>query len=297
MTQNNNESYDKHDLAEDSDQQVNNQDHLPEEADDIVGTEDVDIHGKLAHLNAFDMSKLTLIKRYVMITLRHPPHSDELGRLMTIAGAYPCLPALSTKQMQGAIDALIKDNLIATWKHEGSTCWEVAGAYAFKKGLRWHLRERAKINKRKKEEAAKRRQRKKDAEEGVPFVYEDDGTMPDYDSTIYEKVRTKRGNLVDGHPEFFFNSFVPQRKGKRQHEMLLNQPRTSKGCILRMLASFDPTQDLKPLAAVIRFYLLMDSDDYGRVRVDVKKIHGQLGPAITKRVSKNQVKQELDRIL
>jgi hypothetical protein len=269
---------------------------FPAEAAETVGPEDVDVHGKLGHLNALDLSSLTLHKRCVMINLAHPPFSDELGRFMTTAGAYPSVPALSAKETQVAIDSLIEDKLIATWNHGGSTCWEVAGAYAFKPALKWHLAQRGVMNKKKKEEAAKRCQRKKDLEEGVEFVREDDNKGVADDGVVHEKIRTKRGNLVPNRPEFYFNSKVPQRKGRPQHEMLVNQPATPKGCILKLLPSFYPAEDLSPLAAVIRFYLLMDCDDFGRVRVEVKKLHSQLGPAITKRVSKEQIEQELSRM-
>lgn len=279
----------------DSDQQRHNQ-IPPTEADDIISPEDVDIHGKLAHLNALDLSGLSLIKRYGIITLSHPAYSDELGRFMTTAGAYPHLPALSLKQTKAAIDALIKDGIIETWTHGGSTCWEIAGAYAYKPNLKWHMNERRKVNRRKREETEKRRQRKKDAEAGIPFAYEDDGKATAIDGVVIEKIRTKRGNLVSNHPEFFYNSVVPHRKKKHPYKMILMQPETTKGCIFRMLPSFDQSKGLSPLAAVIRFYLLMDSDDYGRVRADVNIIHGQLGSAITKRVSKNKIEQELKQM-
>jgi len=266
---------------------------FPEEAPDILETEDVDIHGKLAHLNALDLSGLTLHKRYAIITLAHPPYSDELGRFMTSAGAYPSLPALSPKETQAAIDSLIADGLIETWPHGGSTCWEVAGAYAFKKDLHWQLNERRKINKKKKDEAGIKRQRKKDAENGIPFVYEDDGSAMSESGEVHEVIRTRRGNLVPDRPRFHFNSNVPQRKGMQHHQMIVSPPSSTVGCILKMLPSFYPAEDLSALGAVIRFYLLMDCDDYGRVRVDAKKIHGQLGPAITKRVSLKDIEQEL----
>jgi hypothetical protein len=269
---------------------------FPEEAPDVFVPEDVDIHGKLANLNAVDLSGLTLHKRYAIITLTHPPYSDEFGRFITTAGAYPSLPALSPKETQAAMDSLIAEGLIETWMHGGSTCWEVAGGYAYKKGMKWQMNERRKMNKQKKEETAKRRQRKKDADNGVPFAYEDDGKAMAEDGVVHEKIRTGRGNLVPDRPWFFINSNVPQRKGKPQHEMIIKHPTSAVGCILKMLPSFYPAEDLNPLGAVIRYYLLMDSDDYGRVRGDAKKLHGQLGPAITKRVSMKDIEQELARM-
>lgn len=299
-TSSNFEASDPDDLNQDvhasNSSQESSEPDTPEEATDTVGPEDVDIHGKLAHLNALNLSELTLAMRYVMITLMSSAYTDELGRLMHSSGSYPTLPALSTKQAQVAIDSLIKDGWIEIWEHGGSTCWEVAGAYAFKPGLKWHLHQRSKINRQKKEEAAKRRQRKKDADEGVPFAYEDDGKGLADGGVVHEKLLTKRGNLVPNRPEFFMNSKVPQRKGKPKYYMLVNQPSSSEGCILKLLPSFDPAEDLGPLAAVIRFYLLMDCDDYGRVRVDVEKLHSQLGSAITKRVSKEIIKKEIQRM-
>ena len=266
---------------------------LPAEADGTVVPADVDVHGKLAHLNALDLSGLTLNRRYVMITLMNPKYSDDFGRFMTSAGEYPTLPALSVKETRAAIDSLINDKLIETWKHQGSTCWEIAGAYAFKPGLIKELNMRREISRAKKEERAKRRQRKKDTEEAIPFVTEDDGKGAANDGVVHNKILTKRGNLLPDRPSFFFNSRVPHRKKKAQYEMIVNQPDSAKGCILKMLPSFDPTEDLNSLAAVIRFYLLKDCDDYGRVRIDVRKIHSQLGPVITKRVSKEKIEKEL----
>lgn len=272
------------------------EENIPEESTDCITPEDMDIHGKLSHLNAVNLSSLTLNKRYTMITLTHPPYTDELGRFMITAGSYPSLPALTYKETVAAFDGLISDKLIETWARGGSQCYEVAGAYAFKQGLGYHLDQRRKIAKTKKEELEKRRQRKKDAEDGVQFVYEDDGKGSAEDGMIHEKIRTKRGNLVEDRPDFFFSSTVPQRKGKPKHEMIVNQPKTSTGCILRMLPSFNPAYDLNALGAVLRYYLLMEADDFGRVPVDVKKLHGQLGPSITKRVTKDKIQQELNNM-
>jgi len=255
-------------------------------------TPDGDNHGKLAHLNAVDLRALTLARRYVYVTLLHPPNSDELGRFMTHSGANPLLPALSDKAARGGDQRTFDQGLLRIWSHGASTCWELTGAYAFKPDKKRLLYDRRLIAKQKRDEAFKRRQRKKDADEGVPFVYEDDGTQTE-GGKIHEKIRTQRGNLVPTRPGIWFNSKVPPPRGQSRYKMLIEQPATSEGCVLRMLPSFNPGENLSELGAVLRFYLLMECDDYGRVSVDSRRLYQQLGPVITKRISMAKIEHEL----
>lgn len=256
---------------------------------------DADIHGKLAHLNAVDLRPLTLSTRYAYITLLHPPNSDELGRFMTLSGVLPILPALTDKEANAAITGLIKAKLLRIWEHSGSTCFELAGAYAFKPDLKKQLYQRRKLASQKREEEEKRRQRKKDADEGIPFAYEDDGSDP-REGKVIEKIRSQRGNLLPTRHGVFFSSKVPPPKKKQRHVMMQPQPDKTEGCVLRMLPSFNPGEDLCKLGAVLRFYLLCESDDYGRVRLDAGRLHQMLGPAITKRVSKATISETLEEM-
>jgi hypothetical protein len=258
-----------------------------------IESEDENIHGKLAHLNAVDLRPLSVASRYAYITLLH--RSDELGRFMTHGGAEPSLPALSEKSACRAIKDLISAKLLRTWMYGASTCWELAGAYAYKPNLKKQLHERRRISKRKQEETDKRRQRRKDAKEGVPFAYEDDGTFS-VESKVVELIRSERGNLLPTRPGVWFNSKVPPPKRKARNKMLIDQPDTTEGCILRMLPSFDPGEGLCALGVILRYYLLMESDDYGRVHLDVRKLYQQLGPKITKRVSKAQIQETLNKM-
>lgn len=258
---------------------------------------DDDIHGKLAHLNAVSLDKLSLAKRYAYVTLLHPPNSDELGRFMTHGGALPPLPALTTRESSLAIEGLIEDGFLRKWQHGSSDCYELAGGYAFKKDLKNQLAERRRAGIRKKNETQKRRNRNKEAKEGIPFAYEDDGSFQE-DSEVVELVRSQRGHLVSTRPGVWFNSIVPPPPGKEsRHNVMHPQPNDSQGCVLRMLPSFNPGEDLSKLGAVLRFYLLIESDHYGRVSLDVDRLHRQLGPEITKRVSKSDIRCELQKMV
>ncbi|MCU0777784.1 MAG: hypothetical protein MUF86_08965 [Akkermansiaceae bacterium] len=261
-------------------------------------THNIDIHGKLIHLGAIDMSRLTLAKRYAMITLSGPWASDDYGRFTTTGGAFPRLPALTAREAKAAIRDLIKDGLICTWIIGDTTCWEVAGAYAFKPGLKQAMWERKKLAIQKRKEWAKRRERKKAADAGMPFAFEDDGGGTADDGGLVYKIRTKRGNLVPTRAGLWYRSTVPVPKGKSRQRMLVEQPDAPPDTLnLRLLPSFNPSEDLSALAAVLRHYLLMDCDDYGRVRLDIPRLCQQLGSAITKRISRAQVEAEIDAMI
>lgn len=261
-------------------------------------THDIDIHGKLSHLGAIDMTKLTLAKRYVMITLSGPWASDDYGRFTTQGGAFPRLPALTDREAKAAIRDLIKDGLIRTWIIGDTTCWEVAGAYAFKPGLKQAMWERKKLAIQKRKEWAKRRERKKAADAGMAFAFEDDGGGTADDGGLVYNIRTKRGNLVPARAGLWYRSTVPVPKGKSRQRMLVEQPDAPPDTLnLRLLPSFNPSEDLSALGTVLRHYLLMDCDDYGRVRLDIPRLCQQLGSAITKRISRAQVEAEIDAMI
>jgi hypothetical protein len=254
---------------------------------------DASIHGKLCHLDAVDLSKLTLSKRYAMITLSGPWSSDDYGRFKTSGGALPHLPGLSVREAQEAVGSLIKENYILTWDFGGTTCWEVKGAYAFKPGLKLAKWQRKQLAIQKRKERALRRDRKKAADAGIAFAKEDDGGGVAEDGALIQLMRTKRGNVIPKRAAHFYRSTVPVPKGVKRDEMRLPQPDRPEGLNLRLLPPFNPSGGLSVLGAVLRHYLLMDCDDYGRVRLDVPRLNQQLGKAITKRVSCAQVKAEL----
>lgn len=260
---------------------------------DETETYDVGIHGKLSHLDAVDLSKLSLNKRYVMITLSGPWASDDFGRFTTSGGAYPRLPGLSDREALVAVRSLIKESHIRTWIIGGTTCWEVAGAYAFKPGLKQAKWERKQLAISKRKEKAKRRERKKENDAGIPFAKEDDGGGAAEDGAIITEIRTKRGNVVPERAGLWFRSSVPVPKGEARDKMLLTQPDRSRDINLRMLPPINPSEGLSVLGTILRHYLLMDCDDYGRVRLDVPQLYQQLGNVITKRISRAQVEAEL----
>ena len=163
-------------------------------------TYDLGIHGKLSHLDAIDLSALSLNKRYVMIPLSGPWISDDYGRFTTSGGAYPHLPGLSDREALVAVRSLVEENDMRTWTIGGTTCWEVAGAYAFKPGLKQAMWERKQIAIRKRKEKAKRRERRKAADAGIPFAEEHDGKRADEDGVLIQEIRTKRGNLLQTVP-------------------------------------------------------------------------------------------------
>jgi hypothetical protein len=259
-----------------------------------IDIENIDTHGKLCHLDAIDLSKLSLAKRYALITMSGPWISDDYGRFATLPSALPSLPALSDIEALTAVRALIKERRMKTWNIGGKTCWEVAGAYAFKPGLKAAMDKRKRIAQRKKKELALRRRRKKAAEAGIPFLEEDDGSYDMNNPSISViEIRTTRGNLVPPRHGLWYRSTVPVPKGQPRNKLLVRQPDKSHGITLRLLPSFNPSAGLSALGTVIRYYLLLESDDYGRVRLDVPNLNRQLGKAITKRYSKKAVNEEL----
>lgn len=254
---------------------------------------EIDIHGKLSHLDAVDLSALNLNQRYAMITLSGPWSSDDRGRFTTSGGAYPYIPGLSPREALDAVRGLIAKKLMRTWTIGGTTCWEVAGAYAFKPGLKQAMWDRKQLAIRKRRERELRRERRKDAELGIPFAKEDDGGGVADDGVLVEKIRTKRGNLVPKRAGLWFRSKVPVPKSVSREKMLIPQPEKYEDIKLRMLPSFNPGDGLSVLGTLLRHYLLMDCDDYGRVRLDVPQLWQQLGSVITKRINRAQVEAEL----
>lgn len=253
---------------------------------------DEDIHGKLANLNAVPLLQLSLAMRYAYLMLLHPPNSDELGRFMTHGGALPNLPALSAREASLAIEGLIAVGLLVKWHHGASQCFELLGAYAYKPDLKQQLNQRRLINKRKRDETLKRRQRRKDIRDGVPYLSEEDETLKE-DYEVEELIRTQRGNHVPTRAGVWFRSIVPPPTKQSRHKLTLPQPDSPVGCILKMLPSYNPGENLSKLGVLLRYYLHLEADDYGRVSLGVDRLHRQLGPAITKRVSKADIRHEL----
>ena len=238
--------------------------------------ENIDIHGKISHLDAIDMSQLTLAKRYALITLSGPWISDDYGRFTTSLGALPLLPALTHRKCEAALRALEEDGLLKTWTIGGTKCWEVAGAYAFKPGLKEAKQQRKRMAVRLQKEKEKRNKAKKD---GTPYV--PSRTRNSKGSGVM--IRTGGGKLAPLRQGLWYRSSVPLPKGLHRDRMIVKQPDDPENCNLRLLPSFNPAEGLTALGAVIRHYLLMESDDYGRVRLDVHQLHNQLGREITKR--------------
>jgi len=253
----------------------------------------MDIHGKLCHLDAIDMSNLSLARRYALITMSGPWISDDYGRFTTSPGAHPLLPALTEREALLAVGSLIENRYLKTWNVGGKTCWEVAGAYGFKPGLKAALNARRLIAIRKRKENATRRERKKAARNGFPFEPDDDGKAMAADADVVDLIRTQRGNLIPVRKGMWYRSTVPVPKGQPRDKMLVKQPDDAVGCNLRMLPSFNPNEGLGALGTVLRYYLLLDSDDYGRVRLDVPQLYRQLGTVITKRIGQREIKAEL----
>ena len=264
---------------------------VPYNAD--IDIENMDIHGKLSHLDAIDLSKLSLAKRYALIFLSGPWISDDYGRFTTSAGAFPLLPALTNRETQSAVSSLTKDHYLKTWNIGGTTCWEVAGAYGFKPRLKKAMDQRKKIALRKRKDKPKRPVRRKAADAGKPFMDEHDNQGMADDGIVTNKIRTKRGNLVPVRNGLWYRSTVPVPKGQSRDKILVRQPDDEKGLKLHMLPSFNPNDGLSVLGTVLRYYLLLDADGYGRVRVDVSQLYRQLGAVITKRINRTQIEAEL----
>jgi hypothetical protein len=75
--------------------------------------------------------------------------------------------------------------------------------------------------------------------------------------------------------------------------MIVPQPKDEKGMKLHLYPSFNVYAALNPLSVVIRHLLIWEADDYGKVLIDIERLHGELGPAITKRTSKSDIEQEI----
>jgi hypothetical protein len=260
-------------------------------------SEDVDIHGKLAHFDSIGLSPLKLNERYAWVTLLYPCNTDDFGRMSMPSGTLPNLPALEPRELRKAMDGLEGQGLLRKWVVGDNICIEIAGAYGFKPNLKRLIAERTQLAIKKREERQARRQRKKDLKEGLGYALNDDGKGPADEGTVTEVVRTTRGNHVPMHHGVWFRSNVPMTNGMKRMKMLMDQPDTADGICLKMLPSFNPGSELGVLAAVLRYYLHRDCDDYGRVRIDIDRLHAQLGPQITKRISKAKIKSTLEEMI
>jgi hypothetical protein len=256
--------------------------------------EQMDIHGKLVALNAVGLSSLTLTNRCAMILLSGPWVTDDLGRFMGPPGFLPDLNPLSKRQVSMAIGALTDKGLIKTWQHAGSQCWEVAGAYTFIKNRKAKLAERSKLAHIKRVTVHERKARRSEEFQGEWYIYEDDGS-PNADDAV-EFVRTKNGGHVPMRPTFYQRSVVPVPEGTSKYKMIVPQPKDEKGMKLHLYPSFNVYAGLNPLGVVIRHLLIWEADDYGKVRIDIERLHGELGPTITKRTSKSDIEQEIARM-
>lgn len=256
--------------------------------------EEMDIHGKLVALNAVDLSNLTLSNRCAMILLAGPWVTDDFGRFTGPPGFIPDLAPLSKKQASLAIRALIEKGLIKTWTHEGSHCWEVAGAYAFKSNLKAKMGERARLSRLKRVMQDERKMRRSEEFQGDSYLHEDDGAPNS--NNVVETIRTTRGGHVPMNPTVFFRRKVPVPKGTGKYKLIIPQPKDESGCVKHLYPSFNVYAGLSPLGVVIRHLLIWKADDYGRVRIDIERLHGEMGPAITKRVTKEDIEREIGRM-
>lgn len=264
------------------------------ESTEDIDALDSDIHGKLVALNAVDLSGLTLANRCAMILLSGPWATDDFGRYMGPPGFIPDLGPLSKKQASLAIRALLEKSLMKTWTYEGSHCWEVAGAYAFKPKLRAKLAENQRIARFKRVTLQDRMARRREEFHGESYIYEDDGSPNAGD--VVELIRTTRGGHVPMRPTLFFRSKVPVPKGTSKYKLIAPQPKDESGCVLHLYPRFNVYAGLSLLGVVIRHLLIWKADDYGKVRIDIERLHGELGPAITKRYSMKDIEQEIGRM-
>ncbi len=256
--------------------------------------EEMDIHGKLVVLDAIDLSTLTLTNRCAMILLSGTWCSDDFGRFKGSPGYLPPLSALSKRQKSMALRALTEKELIKTWMIGGTRCWEVAGAYTYKKNLKAKLKERRNLARMKWLTREDRRKRRQEEFQGESYMYEDDGS-PNADGVV-DVIITTRGGHIPMRPLMFQRSDVPLPKNGSKQKLIVPQPTAEGEGILHMYPSFDVYDGLSELGVVIRHHLLLTADDYGRVRIDIPALHSELGVAVTKRVSTKDIDSEIQRM-
>jgi hypothetical protein len=256
--------------------------------------EEMDIHGKLVMLDAVDLQALTLTNRCALILLSGPWCSDDLGRFMGPSGFLPELSALSKRQTSTALRALTEKEMIKTWTIGGVDCWEVAGAFAFKKNLKAAFSENRRIARLKWQMRNERMIRRKEEFKGESYAYENDAS-PNADGVV-EAIRTADGGHVPMRPTMFFKSKVPLPKRIRKYKLIVPQPTNEAGRKLHMYPSFNVYAGLSELGVVLRHRLLWNADDYGRVRIDIPTLHSELGSAITKRVTLKDVGAEIQQM-
>lgn len=256
--------------------------------------EEMDIHGKLVVLDAIDLSTLTLTNRCAMILLSGPWCSDDFGRFKGPPGFLPPLSALSKRQKAMALRALTEKGLIKTWMIGGTRCWEVAGAYTFKKNLKAAFNERRSISRIKRLQYNDRKMRRQEEFKGKSYMDEDDGS-PNADGVV-DVIRTTRGGHIPMRPLMFQRSDVPMPKNVSKQKLIVPQPTAEGEGILHMYPSFDVYDGLSELGVVIRHHLLLTADDYGRVRIDIAELYTELGVAVTKRVSTKDIESEIQRM-
>ena len=244
----------------------------------------VDRRGKLRHLEAVDLSGLSVTARAAVIRLSQANHSDDYGAFPASFGGLPSLHGIQGKHLAAAKRQMLKGGIL--FEHPGGRAFDLKGAAAYKPDYN-RLRNEEKFVRRKQRadrQAANRIKRSKIKTAELSHLDDPEGGG---DPQFYEyKFLSAGGNLRPLHSETFMTAFVPRpapigRKTKADSSKLerLVYPLPAKipASELRMYPSFDVYDRLTPLQTCIRFRLEQRANDYGQVKVDVDDLVRWLG--------------------
>ena len=239
------------------------------------------------------MTNLSVNARWAMIYLSQAHITDCCGRLGTYTGSLPTIPGLSGFQQTNVTKSLLAGELILKYRSSAKSalqCWEVAGAYNFKAGVKSAIETRLKTAKKKSADRGKaNNKRRETAKAGLSYLSEDDGST-DVEVVKPDLLMNSKGELARLRPQEFFTRAVPAPDPKKSFDFLYPMPDTAAECNLRMFPSFDVYEGLTPLGACIRFFLEMHADSYGRVKLDEAALMLWFGRGVLKKISKDDVR-------
>ncbi len=204
-----------------------------------------------------------------------PWKCNDFGRWIEPHGSIIRIPGLSKKAVTQAINSLIERKIIEKWTINNQDCYELAGAYSFKKLT-------TAVAKRKIEELMH------------PSITADETTPADRIEVVRKVVHRKNSTEEVGTAPSYFNN-IPG-PGKRGKKLLIQPPAKVESSMLRMVSPHNVYSELSPLGCCIRLMLEMVADDLGRVAVDLDDLSSRLGRKIMGRSSKQNLQQEIERM-
>ena len=271
-----------------------------------------DRRGKLRHLTAVDMSRLSIVQRALIIRLSQPCYSDDYGAFATPFGKLPAVPGIGRDNSVIAQRALVRAGVLTA--HPGGRAMELKGAYAYVPGFAEKRAKQFAWAKEKREEKRRVTKLVKRAKKGASLIglhASDQGTVTTWSKDLYV---CKNGALRPLRDETFMQRDVPRPKfGKKLKEatgkgsskldsLIYPMPKELPLYEQRMYPSFDVYDQLTPAQTCIRFWLEqysasreMGNNDFGQVLINVDRLLEWLGKVnVNKLGGRRGVERQID---